>query len=142
MAAKHILVGADFSEQSKRAVMAAAEYARANGSKVTLIYVTDPRAFIPPQAILTSAGPGASEETYKAELDALRDELFSDLEVSTVVVANHATARTLCDYATEHDVDLVAVGSHGLGGAKRWLIGSVAERVVRHAHCNVLVVRQ
>jgi len=142
MAAKHILVGADFSEQSKRAIAAVAEYARANGSKVTLIYVTDPREFVPPQAVLVPGGTGLTEETYKAELAGLRDEVLSGLEADIVVIMDHASARAICDYANDHDVDLIAVGSHGHGRAERWLIGSVAERVVRHAHCNVLVVRQ
>jgi nucleotide-binding universal stress UspA family protein len=43
--------------------------------------------------------------------------------------------------AEELGVDLIAVGSRGLGGVKRALMGSVSDSVVRHAHCPVLVVR-
>jgi nucleotide-binding universal stress UspA family protein len=62
--------------------------------------------------------------------------------VELAVIADHAPARAICDYAESHGVDLIVLGSHGRGGMERWLIGSVAERVVRHAACNVYVVRR
>ncbi|MDH3202531.1 MAG: universal stress protein [Myxococcales bacterium] len=142
MAAKHILVGVDFSEQSRRTVEAVCEYAKANQSKITLIYVTDPRAFVPPQAVLLPEPTAPTEETHKAELDELRDELLAGLDARTIVVKDHAPARAICNYAKDNDVDLIAIGSHGYGRVELWLIGSVAERVVRHAHCSVVVVRQ
>lgn len=49
--------------------------------------------------------------------------------------------ETICDLADEWGADLIVVGSHGRHGLRRLLIGSVAEFVVRHAHCSVLVVR-
>lgn len=141
MAAKHILACVDFSEQSTRALDEVGEYARANGSKVTLIHIADPQAFIPPQAVLEPQS--ATDETaHAAELATLRDQHLSDLEVDIAIVEDHAPARAICDYAAEHGVDLIVVGSHGRGGMERWLIGSVAERVIRHATANVFVVRR
>lgn len=142
MAAKHILVGVDFSEQSRRTIEEVSEYATANRSKVTLVYVSDPKAFVPPQAVLLPEGGKPDEETYKADLAKLREELLSGVDGDSVVIVDHAPARAICDYAKKNQVDLIAVGSHGHGAVERWLIGSVAERVVRHAHCNVFVVRQ
>ncbi len=142
MAAKHILVGVDFSEQSRRTIEEVGEYAKANRSQVTLIYVNDPQAFVPPQAVLLPEGWKPDEEAYKADLAKLRDELLPGVDGESVVIADHAPARAICEYAKKNDVDLIAVGSHGHGAVERWLIGSVAERVVRHAHCNVFVVRQ
>lgn len=141
MAAKHILACVDFSEQSTRALDEVGEYARANGSKVTLIHIADPQAFIPPQAVVEPQS--ATDETaHAAELATLRDRHLSDLEVDIAIVEDHAPARAICDYAAEHGVDLIVVGSHGRGGMERWLIGSVAERVIRHATANVFVVRR
>lgn len=141
MAAKHILACIDFSEQSKIALAEVGEYARANGSKVTLIHIADPQGFIPPQAVLEPAN--ASDRTaHRAQLESLRDAHLADLEVEVAVIEDHAPARAICDYARDHDVDLIIVGSHGRGGMERWLIGSVAERVVRHAGSNVYVVRR
>ena len=140
MAAKHILACVDFSERSTRALAEVGEYARANSSKVTLIYISDPQAFIPPQAVLEPVSK-TDEAEYEAELAKLRDEHLSDIPVELAVIADHAPARAICDYAENHGVDLIVLGSHGRGGMERWLIGRVAERVVRHAACNVYVVR-
>jgi len=140
MAAKHILACVDFSEQSTMALAEVGEYASANGSKVTLVHVLDPQGFIPPQAIVEPASE-TDEAAHKAELAKLRDRYLSDVPVELAVIADHAPARAICDYADNHGVDLIVLGSHGRGGMERWLIGSVAERVVRHAACNVYVVR-
>ena len=141
MAAKHILACVDFSEQATAALAEVGEYARANGSKVTLIHVADPQSFIPPQAVLEP--PTATDRAaHEAGLASLRDTHLADIEVTLAVVEDHAPARAICDYAAEHGVDLIVVGSHGRGGMERWLIGSVAERVVRHASVNVYVVRR
>ena len=140
MAAKHILACVDFSEYSTRALVEVGEYARANGSKVTLIHISDPQGFIPPQAIVEPAA--ASHETaHEDALATLRDQHLADVEVEIAVLADHAPAKAICEYAEERGVDLIIVGSHGRGGMERWLIGSVAERVVRHARTNVYVVR-
>lgn len=140
MAAKHILACIDFSEQSTAALGEVGEYARANGSKVTLLHVADPRAFIPPQAVLEP--PSATDRTAnETQLAALRDAHLGGIKVELQVVEDHAPARAICDYASAHGVDLIVIGSQGHGGIERWLIGSVAERVVRHATVNVYVVR-
>ena len=141
MAAKHILACVDFSEHSTRALTDVGEYARANGSKVTLIHIADPQAFIPPQAVLEPESK-TDKSAHEAELGRLRDQYLSDITVDLAVVEDHAPARAICDYAAEHGVDLIVIGSHGRGGMERWLIGSVAERVVRHATANVFVVRR
>lgn len=141
MAAKHILACVDFSEHSTRALTEVAEYARANGSKVTLIHIADPQAFIPPQAVLEPSS-ATDRSVHEAELESLRKEHLADVSTEIAVVEDHAPARAICDYAANHGVDLIVVGSHGRGGMERWLIGSVAERVVRHASSNVYVVRR
>jgi len=141
MAAKHILSCVDFSEQSTRALAGVGEYARANGTKVTLIHISDTHAFVPPQTVLEGAS-AANEAAHQDELAKLRDQHLTDVEVEIAVLADHAPAKAICEYAESHGVDLIVVGSHGRGGMERWLIGSVAERVVRHATTNVYVVRQ
>lgn len=141
MAAKHILACVDFSERSTRALSEVGRYAREHGSEVTLIHVTDPRAFIPPQEVLEPESPRDADAHRKA-LDSLRDEHLKDVDASIAVVEDHAPARAICEYADDHAVDLIVVGSQGHGAMERWLIGSVAERVVRHATVNVYVVRR
>ena len=46
------------------------------------------------------------------------------------------------DYASQVNADLIVVPSHGYHGVKRFLLGSTAERIIRHAHCSVLVLRR
>jgi nucleotide-binding universal stress UspA family protein len=141
MAAKHILACVDFSEPSTAALAEVGEYARANGSKVTLLHVADPQSLIPPQAVLEPPTK-TDNAAHEVELASLRDAHLGDIEVELAVIEDHAPARAICDYAREQDADLIVVGSHGRGGMERWLIGSVAERVVRHASTNVYVVRR
>lgn len=140
MAAKHILACVDFSEKSAAALGEVSDYAKQHGCKVTLIHIADPQAFIPPQAVLEPASQGDPHANRDA-LEQLRSQHLAGLDVDLAIVEDHAPARAICDYAAEHGVDLIIVGSHGRGGMERWLIGSVAERVVRHATCNVYVVR-
>ena len=141
MAAKHILACVDFSEHSTRALVEVGEYARANGSKVTLIHISDTHPFVPPETILETTSV-TDEAAHRTQLAKLRDQHLTEVEVELQVVPDHAPAKAICEYAEKHGVDLIVVGSHGRGGVERWLIGSVAERVVRHAATNVYVVRQ
>ena len=71
------------------------------------------------------------------------DEFLRDRELSHVsqTVAFGDPGSEIARFAEEQDVDLIVIPSHGRTGVKRWLIGSVAERVVRLAHCPVLVLR-
>lgn len=141
MAAKHILACIDFSEPSTRSLAEVGEYARTCGSRVTLLHIADPKAFVPPQAVLEPASV-TDRSSHEAALRQLQDAHLTGIDAKVAVVEDHAAARAICDYATNNDVDLIVVGSHGRGGMERWLIGSVAERVVRHATVNVFVVRR
>jgi nucleotide-binding universal stress UspA family protein len=60
--------------------------------------------------------------------------------MSAAIVAGHP-AEVIVDYAQRYGVDLIAMGHRGLSGLRRFLVGSVADRVVDHAPCMVLVVR-
>jgi nucleotide-binding universal stress UspA family protein len=71
--------------------------------------------------------------------DRARDRGVADVDASVVRGTPH---KTILDYAHEHDVDLVVVGTHGRRGLNRLLLGSVAERVLRTADLPVLVVRE
>lgn len=94
----------------------------------------------------------------EASPDSVREDLETALaergEDATGAVAEQAgrdvvtavrkgrPARKISDYATEHDADVVAIGTRGRHGEHRFLIGSVAERIVRSCPVPVLTVRQ
>jgi nucleotide-binding universal stress UspA family protein len=61
----------------------------------------------------------------------------------TIAVTLHqgAPAATMCDLADRGHHDLIAVGTHGRRGVRRFLLGSVADKIVRHARCSVVVAK-
>ncbi len=61
---------------------------------------------------------------------------------ATIVVRTGNPFQEIADYAGGIDADLIVMHSHGRTGAAQLLVGSVSERVVRHAHCPVLVLRE
>ena len=61
------------------------------------------------------------------------------LEVETSLQTGHP-GQQICEHARDSDVDLIVISTHGSTGLTHLLLGSVAEYVVRHAHCPVLVV--
>lgn len=79
----------------------------------------------------------AESKTAK-DLEDLIESSASNVTLETVI---GEPERVLIDYATEHEVDHIVVGSHGREGFTRVLLGSVAESVVRRAPCPVTVVR-
>jgi nucleotide-binding universal stress UspA family protein len=123
---KHIVVGSDFSELSAPAIDAAAEVARLFEARVTLMHVYD---VIPPVPVLED------------ELEKLRASRLDGVPSAVKVLRDKSTVTALCEWADDHEVDLIALGTHGRTGAARLLLGSVAERTVRHAPCAVLVVK-
>lgn len=92
--------------------------------------------------------PGYWEDWYEQEERAAEDlleqaqELADEygVELETEIVVGRP-ARAVNEYADEHDIDQILIGSHGRTGVSRILLGSVAEAVVRRAHCPVTVVR-
>lgn len=140
---KNILVPVDFSEFSYDAIQYASELARTWEAEVTLVnvieeailptvYGVEPVSVVPVDHLI-----GESEKA----LDELKYKFFdADSTVNTRVLVGHA-AITIADYAREASSDLIVIPTHGLTGLKRFLMGSVAEHVVRNAHCAVLTVK-
>ncbi|MFK7984900.1 MAG: universal stress protein [Sandaracinaceae bacterium] len=145
--ATHILVPTDFSDASKLALKAAAMLAKELNAKVTAVFVHDPGALRPPAQIGYS--PERQEdiekqvkETVATQLDALRDkELQGVAALETVVLRDPSPANAITAYADRIGADLIVIATHGRTGLKHLLIGSVAERVVRHANVPVLTLR-
>ena len=141
--ATHILLTTDFSEASEEAVAKAGELARSSGAKLTVLHVhgrppAAPEAFVPAEKVVVSADLDA--EAHQA-LEKLKGSKLADVESIALATVEHVSAPlAICDYADHHGVDLIVIGTHGRTSVNRLLIGSVAEKVVRHATCPVLVV--
>lgn len=139
-----IVIGIDDSAQSRAAV----EFVRAQpwpaGSEALVLSAVEAAT----QAFIESAGARGVEAFYPrierhqaAQVEEAKRRLASaGLAVSGRVVRSDARAA-IVEVARDERADLVVVGSHGRSGLKRVLLGSVAEYVVTHAPCDVLVVK-
>jgi nucleotide-binding universal stress UspA family protein len=138
-----ILCAVDFSESSRATLEAAADQARRHQAELTVLHVREPppaagaKGFVPsPQ--LSEAGSieiGRQLDRWRAEAARMAGtEVRAEL-------ASGSPASEIVRLASEGSFDLVVVGTHGRAGFRRLVLGSVAERVVREAHCPVLVVR-
>lgn len=141
-----ILTCTDFSEASTPALRRAVALAADGRSEFLLTHVINPSAFIPPQAVVQFSDDTITEvkSILGQKLEEARTEFCGDLpedKVKTAILSHPSAATAITEYAEEVGADLIVIGSHGRTGLTRMLIGSVAEKVVRHAKCDVLVVR-
>jgi len=137
---KNILTPTDFSAPSKQAVATAVRLAEQCGAKITLLHVIHLPAAHPIEAALNvdsimAAARESLEEMAREIPAALLQEKLVRLEPQGTVQGIIAVAREL-------SIDLIVVATHGHGRLERALLGSTAEKVVRHAPCPVLVVHK
>jgi universal stress protein A len=140
-----ILCAVDFSQFAHEALRVGVELARERKASLLLVHVEQPPLWMhePPVHLPGDVRP---ETLVAAERELVAWKREAELQgVAEVVtrLAQGAPWEQIVAIATaEPDVELVVLGTHGRTGITRALIGSVAERVVRHAPCNVMVVRK
>lgn len=134
-----ILVPVDFSEPSVNAIHDALELAGESG-KVRLLHVLPPLESISPGVVWGDVS-NTSRERHVREYARtfLATHGFGDLVFDVRI---GPPGPTIADYAADSETDLIVISSHGYHGLKRILLGSVAEAVIRHAPCAVLVLRR
>jgi len=141
MALRRILVPYDFSETSAAAVGYAAELARKFDAQLAFLYVGDRVRDALDKEIAVDANGADTDAVRSTVLKALsqvdRDELKPQVYVRAGVLAAEIVA-----FATENDIDLIVMGTHGRGFVGHMVMGSVAEKIVRTAPCPVLTVRR
>jgi len=142
-----ILVPIDFSACARTALRMALDLARQHGAEVHLVHVMmafeeDPYSLVYPLP--------DRHQIYRQQEDACRlkmEEVLASSDPSGIKVHHHltralVTAPNLVEFSGEHKIDLILMGGHGRRGWRRFLLGSVAEEVVRLALCPVLTVRE
>jgi nucleotide-binding universal stress UspA family protein len=143
VAIRNILVATDFSEPSGVAMAYGRDLARNYGARLRVMHVVDDTV----SRYSTEAGfmlPSLQEELEKTALADLEKRLTDDdrrqLNAVAVIQTGANVAESICAYAKANSIDLIVTGTHGRGAVKHFLMGSVAERVVRTAPCPVLTV--
>lgn len=143
---EHMLLASDFSTPARAAAEVAGKLAQRVQPRVTLLHALSPlplggaTPFVPmgtsPDEVIAQM-----DEKAREGLSEVRREHFEGVPALTVRTSIHRNApAAICDAADAAHADLVVIGTHGLTGVARLLYGSVAEKVVRHANCSVLVV--
>jgi nucleotide-binding universal stress UspA family protein len=143
---KRILVPTDFSEPADAALTYGRELAGRFGATLHVLHVAE-NVYIATLGAETYAAVAPDlqreiENTARVRLDELiLDSDGSGPRAEAVVLTSASPAFAIVDYAKDHDIDLIVMGTHGRQGFTHLLMGSVAERVVRMASCPVLTVR-
>jgi nucleotide-binding universal stress UspA family protein len=140
---RSILAATDFSENAEQALGVAIDLAKQFGTELHVVHCLDlpiaivnPYAVSVPDTLLTEARDEAARQLREAVARA---------EKAGVAVKSHLAEvpapQAISQLAEELGVDLVVMGTRGHTGLKHVLLGSVAERTIRHAPCSVLTVK-
>jgi nucleotide-binding universal stress UspA family protein len=143
---RSIVVGTDGSDTAQKAVEEAVDLAKTIGAKLCLVSAYEPV----PKARLREEARQTPEDLQwminpHEEVDATLGEAADAIREAGVEVETFARegnpADAILDVAEERDADLIIVGNKGMTGARRFLLGSVPNKVSHHAPCSVLIVR-
>jgi universal stress protein A len=133
----------DFSLPARHAFHSAVFLAKSFNADLVLLHVAailkDP-TFYEALALTPMEISGKIEQRARKELQALAGEVEDSVTVAVVIRCGTAWAE-ICLAAEQEEAYLIVIGSHGRTGLSHVLLGSVAEKVVRHASCPVLVAR-
>lgn len=148
---KSIVVGTDGSETAEKAVAEAIELAKANGAALHIVtaFQVETLRRIEREIEAEAAAAEAADMAWALNArDAVEARATQAVEAATdagVDATPHTRednpADALIDVAEEIDADLIVVGNRGMTGARRFVLGSVPNRVSHHAPCSVLIVR-
>lgn len=140
-----IVVGTDGSDTAQQALREAGDIAKSTGAKLHIV-----SAYVP--AVATRLGGSQSDPERGAwmvgpdvQVDTVLDQAAGDMHARGVQTECHARkgdpADALLEVAAQEGADMIVVGNKGMTGAKRFLLGSVPNKVSHHASCSVLIVR-
>lgn len=139
---RKILVPVDFSECSNKAVQYAEAMANQFDAELVLLHVVE--EYLPTSELVlvdTTALLQELRDTAKRDVDKLRDQIDPHIDASSEMRCG-SPYNEIVRAAEQMDADLIIMSTHGRTGFIHTFMGSTAERVVRHARCPVLVVRE
>lgn len=134
-----ILVAYDGSLQARRAVEVAVDLARKYGAAVTLLTAIQHPSYAGTIGEVDEADHEQRHAVEQIQREAVEYARLRGIDPSVEIVSGHP-AEAIVEYARAHHVDLIVMGHRGMSTIQRFFVGSVADRVVDHAPCMVLVV--
>ena len=145
MKIKKILVAVDFSKLSYAALDYAIDLARELGARLSVLYVVEPLEFagvdvLGGTPIATQSIVDEHLKQARRELERVKTRRLTGLDGATTAVRMGRPAEEIVAAAGKGKSNLIVLGTHGRSGLSHLLMGSVSERVVRHAQCPVVVV--
>ena len=139
-----MLVATDGSETAAMAVSEAADLAAGTGARVHLMTAYHPLRAKVAYGRTVDPEVGEWHLAEDSRADSILDEARSSLRLRGIEAEVHARkgdpADAIIDLAEELGTDLIVVGNKGLSGARRFLLGSVPDKISHHAPCSVLIV--
>jgi nucleotide-binding universal stress UspA family protein len=143
---KSIVVGTDGSDTASEAVRQATELASATGGSIDLVSAYEP---VSNQRLREEKREVPEDMQWvinpREDVDATLDEAAESIRGAGVEVETFARqgdpADAILDVAEERGADLIIVGNKGMTGAKRFLLGSVPNKISHHAPCSVMIIR-
>jgi nucleotide-binding universal stress UspA family protein len=143
---RSIVVGTDGSETASEAVRQAVELAKQIGARIQLVSAYEP---VSSQRLRQEQSEVPDDVQWmvnpREDVDGTLGEAANVVRDAGVDVETYARqgdpADAILDVAEETDADLIVVGNKGMTGAKRFLLGSVPNKVSHHAPCSVLIIR-
>jgi nucleotide-binding universal stress UspA family protein len=136
---QRIVIAFDGSDQAGSAFRHALAIAARFGAELLVVSVAEPPE--PATRVELSASIDAARERFEAAFERLRAAAAAEgVPIRTEVDVGHP-AEQIVLAAERERADVIVMGRRGLSTIERWVLGSVSDRVVQHAHCPVLVVR-
>ncbi len=140
---KKILVPTDYSEMSLSALEYALTFSRMFGAQIYLFHTLDtiPVLSLESMDLTTESVIYETEQNAKSDLHAFKVSRIGEIPNLTEVVRKGVAEDQIVKFATEEDIDLIIMATHGRSGIAHILMGSVAEKVVQRSEVPVLTVK-
>lgn len=144
-----MLIAIDKSGYKDRIASYALSLAKLTGAEIRAIHVIDKSSLGVVGEMLGYYRGGKVEayvEVLKKQSEKLLDEIRTAGEdqgvtVKAEVIVGSSAAESIIDYAKDNGIDLIVIGTKGMSGVQKFLLGSVANNVIVNAHCPVLAIR-
>jgi len=141
---KKVLIASDGSDQATKAFAVAEGLAKAYNAKLVVLTAVELASILPrvsPAELAAFREYAVGDAKTKVESLVLQSRTDGVDAKGEVLDKGESPVKMILEYAEAEGVDLIVVGTRGLGGFSKMLLGSVSSGLVSHAHCNVLIVR-